>query len=116
MKNLKNLIKRAFDSEHWLTLLILFYVIFACKNLENFKAFTILSITRVHLTSRYRFGFHQVHFITQDNYGIKLNSLSVIVVVMMIVVAAVTRIDQLGRQLGARPAQFCGYVSHLFKS
>jgi len=28
--------------------------------------------------------------------------------------AAVTRVDQLGRQLGGRPAQFCGYVSHLF--
>ena len=32
--------QRAFDSEHCLTLLILFYVIFSCKDLENFKACT----------------------------------------------------------------------------
>jgi hypothetical protein len=31
---------RAFDSEHCLTLIMLFYVVFPCKNLENFKACT----------------------------------------------------------------------------
>ena len=39
-------------------------------------------------------------FISQDNYDIKLTSLSVVVVVMMIVAAARAHIDQLGRQLG----------------
>ena len=38
--------------------------------------------------------------ISQDNYDIKLTSLSVVVVVMMIVAAARAHIDQLGRQLG----------------